>query len=727
MSPLRIIKRARFASVSVIALCAATPAFAQSGDGDISGDEIIVTASPLERTVDETVIGTSVVSKEELRQRLENTLAETIRREPGVSTSYFGQGASRPIIRGLGGDRIRVLDNGIGSIDAAASSPDHAVAIDPVTAEQVEIIRGSGTLLYGSSAAGGVVNVITGRIPRAAPENGVSGSLRLGTATVDDGFDVAGSFDVALGKVGNGQLVLHGDGFYRDGEDYDIPGFAESARLRALEEAEEDDHHDDDDDDDHHDEEEEVFGTQENSFYETYGANAGLSWVGDRGFFGVSFTSIDSEYGIPGGHEHEHEHEEDDHDDDGHDDDGHDDEGHDEEEEGGVIIDLRQRRVDFAGEYEFEGFLEKATFRLGYADYEHIEFEPNGEQGTVFSNEGWEGRLELVNRERNALGGKLRGAQGIQVRTREFSAIGEEAFVPPSESTQFGIFALQELQNGPWRVDIGARYEHTSHETDAGVSRDFDGISVSGGVGYQATENVFVGAHGFRTERAPSTEELFSNGPHLATNQFEIGDPDLDEEVGRGVELTARYVTDTMRVSLNGFYTSYNDFIYETLTGEEEDGLPVFQFFANDATFYGFEAEAEAELFTMGGFDVHADGNIARVKARIDVTGNDNLPRIPPLNGLFGLEARSEMIDLRAELEFATEQDDISAFEIGTDGYELFNVYVTMRPFGDTSPIAVQLAATNLTDEEARYHTSFIKDLAPVAGRNFRVSVTGNF
>ncbi|MEL7491337.1 MAG: TonB-dependent receptor [Pseudomonadota bacterium] len=693
----------RYSAVSVAALTIVAPMSALAVE-PVDEDEIVVTASPLARTQQETIIGTSVVDGEELERRLENSIGEVLRREPGVSSTFFGPGASRPIIRGLGGDRIRVLDAGIGSIDASATSPDHAVAVDTATTERIEIVRGTSMLLYGSSAAGGVVNVFNGRIPTAAPEDGIDGALRIGGSTVDNGVEAAGSFDVKLLDTGDGAIVFHGDGFYRDTEDYDIPGFAESEILRALEAADADPDADDD--------EEEVFGTVENSAFETVGGSAGLSYVFANGFFGVSATAIDTFYGVPGGHEEGEE--------------GGDDE---EEEEGGVSIDLSQRRLDLNGEIESDFLLfQKAKIRVGYADYEHTELEPSGEAGTVFANEGWEGRIELVDKTRSIGGAELNGALGFQYRNRDFSAIGEEAFVPPTTTDQFGVFVLKELSTGPFRFELGGRYENTSHTvSETGFEREFNGFSVSGGVGYEPAEGVFLGATVSRTERAPSIEELFSNGPHLATGAFELGDPNFDEERAIGVEATFRYATERYSFSVNGFYTSYDDFIYEAITDEIEDGLPVFQFLADDATFRGFEALAEAELFEAGGFDIHTDASVDFVRATIDVTGNDNLPRIPPFSGLFGVEARSNSLDLRAEVEYAAEQDDVTEFELPTDGYTLVNAFVTFRPFPETTGLSLQLAARNLNNADARLHTSFLKDVAPLPGRNIRISLRGEF
>ncbi len=675
------------------------PAFAE----DVRVEEIIVTASPLGRGVEETIIGTSVISNEELQSQIENSIGETLRREPGISSTFFGPGASRPVIRGLGGDRISVLDSGIGSIDASATSPDHAVSVEPATAERIEIVRGPATLLYGSSAAGGVVNVFSGRIPREHPD-GVDGALRIGKSTVDDGVEAAGGFDATLFEAGAGAIVFHGEGHYRKADDYKISGFAESARFRARE-----------------DEEailagepleEHPFGTAENSRLETKGGSVGASYVFDKGFFGLSATADDSNYGVPGHH-------------------------HEEpaapgapEEEGGVSVDLKQRRLDLDGEIHKDFLLFKtAKLRFGYADYKHREIEPSGEVGTIFTNEGFEGRLELVDKTRDAFGGALNGAFGLQFKKRDFSAVGEEAFVPPTNSRQLGVFALKELDFGKWRLEAGGRYEHTSHEVElSGFVREFDAFSASAGIGFEPREGVFFGVSGFRTQRAPSTEELFSDGPHLATSSFEVGDPTFDEEVGRGVEATARIASDRVAFTVNGFYTSYKDFIYEAATGLEEDDLPVFQFTAVDAAFKGFEAEVEAELFKAGGFDVHADAAIDYVRARGDgPAGKFDLPRIPPFSGLFGLEAKSPLFDVRGEIEYAAEQDKIAEFELPTESYTLYNAYLTLRPFKEQSGLALRIAATNLTNEEARTHASFLKDVLPLPGRNLRVALTGRF
>ena len=709
-----------------VAMAAApVSAFAESGISAASADQlgldrVIVTSSPLEKTIGETLLSTSVLDEEELERRLSGSIGETLRREPGLTSTFFGPGASRPVIRGLAGDRIRVLDNGIGSIDASVTSPDHAVAVEPALAERIEVVRGPATLLYGSSAAGGVVNVIDGRIPTELPEGNVDAAARYAHTTVDDGNELSVGFSATAFGTDTGAVVISGQLFSREADDYEIPGFAESARFRAAEEAEEEEHGEEEG----HEEEEEVFGIAENSDLESEGAAFGASYIWENGYFGLSAKVIDAEYGLPGGHGHgeEEEHGEEE---------GEEEHGEEEEEEG-VRINLDQRRYDLAGEINGDfGLFQTARVRIGYADYKHKELESPEEVGTLFSNEGWEGRFELIDREREIAGGALSGAAGFQFRLRDFSAVGEEAFVPPTESDQFGFFAMKEYKTGPWTLELGGRYEHTSHEvTETGFDRSFDGFSVSGGAGFKLNDITFLGVTAFRTERAPATEELFSNGPHLATDAFEIGDPNLNEEVALGVEATARAQTDRFSASINVFYTSYNDFIYETETGEIEDGLPVFRFFGEDADFYGFEAQGEFEIAsfeseTWGSVEFSADAAIDLVRASLDQSGNDNLPRIPPLSGLFGAEARTDYVDLRAEVEHAAEQDRTTEFELPTDSYTLLNAYVTFKPFADRGDLSLRIGATNLTDEDARQHTSFLKDLAPLPGRNVRISLRG--
>jgi iron complex outermembrane receptor protein len=540
----------RGVSAATLILSVSAAASAQ----DSLNDEIIVTASPLVSSIDEAITGVSVMTGEELSERLAGTIGETLKSEPGVSSTFFGAGASRPIIRGQGGDRVRVLVNGIGSIDASSASPDHAVAAEPAQAERIEVIRGASILRYGSSGSGGVVNVIDGRVPTELPEDGIDGAVRIGASSVDNGREAAGSVDFGVGN-----MVFHFDGTIRETDDFRIPGFAESARFRALEEAEEEEGHEEEEHG-HDEEEEEAFGRLENSSTKTTSLTGGASYIGDRGFIGFAVQKFDSEYGLPGGHGHGHEEEEEHHDED---EDEHEDEEHEEEHEHGeeeegeeeVFIVLDQIRVDVNGALEMDGLIEKVQFFGGYADYEHIEFEGPGEVGTVYTNEGYEARLEAIQRENNGWS----AAYGVQIRNRDFSAIGEEAFVPPTETQQLGIYTFQKFDAGDFHFEGAARFETTKQENSVtGEDPSFDLFSVSGGGDYHFTDATRFGATVFRTERAPTTEELFSNGPHLATEQFEIGDPNLGKETSTGVEASLRHRMDGGFFTLNAYYTDYS-------------------------------------------------------------------------------------------------------------------------------------------------------------------------
>lgn len=672
-------------------------------------DEIFVSASPLERPAQDAVVGVSTLSGQALQRKMSGTLGETLRKEPGISDTAFGAGASRPIIRGQGGDRIRVLDNGVGTIDASASSPDHAAAVTPALAEKIEIIRGSGLLRYGSSAAGGVVNVIDSRLSTEVPEDGIDAALRLSGTTVDDGWEAAAGANLHLGNWGGVDLIGHGSFELLDAGDYDIPGFAESAALRALEE---EDHDEDEHEEDGHEEEEEIRDTLENSFVEVESGAVGLSAVGERGFLAVALKSTSTTYGLPGGHEHGHEEDHEEEHEDDHD------EEHGEEEEEGVFIVLDQVRFDVTGGLQFEsGPVDKLRVYAGIADYTHTEFEGPGEPGTVFENDGYEARAELI-RDRDEA---WRTVLGAQIRHRDYSAIGEEAFVPPTSSDQVGVYGFAEKRTDKSLIEGAIRFETTDHErVSDGATESFETVSASIGFGIDVTDTFRLSGNGLRTERAPAVEELFANGPHLATGQFEVGDPTLDVETATGVEIIAQLDLGAVRVGVTGFATSYEDYIFAEETGDEEDELPVFAFTAEDADFIGFEAVANATLGAAAGMDFSGDLVLDYVEAETDA---GPLPLIPPLGLTVGLNAECDKLALRAEVEHAGEQDDVAAFELATEAYTLLNLYADWTLPNAGKDVVLSAAWLNATDEEARVHSSFLKDEVPLPGQNVRVSL----
>ena len=693
----------RFAS-GLLASVFLVPSIAIAQDS-FDEDVIIITASPLERSIDEAITGQSILAGDDLQDRLAGTIGETLKLEPGVSSTSFGAGASRPIIRGQGGDRVRVLTNGVGSIDASSASPDHAVAVEPAQAERIEVVRGAALLRYGSSGSGGVVNVIDGRIPRDMPDGQTDVTVRIGASSVDAGAEGAASIDQRAGN-----FVFHLDGTFRRADDYNIPVEGES-RAQLAEEGEEvpDDFNEN--------------RELDNSFVESSSIAAGVSYVGERGFFGIAISDFNSTYGLPGGHGHEDEEHEEEHDEDeDHEDEDHGDEhGHDEEEEGeeNVFIELDQIRFDVNAGWEFDdSFFEKAQLFGGYADYKHTEFEGPGEVGTIFENEGFEVRAEII----QAARGSWRAAHGVQLRERDFSAVGEEAFVTPSLTQQIAGFTFHQVELGNIHLEGSARYENTKQENDTlDINRNFDLFSVSGGGDIHINDALRIGGTVFRTERAPTTEELFSNGPHLATNQFEIGDVNLDKETATGAEAAIRFKGGNNSITLNAFYTDYSDYIYEIETAGEEDELPVFLYVAEDAEYYGFEVAGKTQLASAGKFDLSTDGLVEYVRAK---TETGNLPRIPPLSTLVGLEAESDRLKLRGEWEYVSEANDLAAFELPTDDYNLVNAFLTWKAPAGAQDVALRFSVLNIFDAEARQHSSFLKDLVPQPGRNFRFSIT---
>lgn len=689
--------------------------------GHVEADREIVITAPFVRDLN-ILAGKSVITGDELVRDIRPQIGDTLTSQPGVSATSFSPGASRPVLRGFQGERIRVLTDGLGSLDVSNTSTDHGVTIDPLTAERIEVLRGPAVLLFGSQAIGGAVNVIDRRIPRGVPDKGYHVDA-IGTygSAAEERSGGAG-VDVALSS----QIVAHVDGSYRKSDDLRIGGYQLAPSLRneqlaiAAEEAEEG----------HAEEVAEAStianrrGRVLNSATETYTLGAGLAVINDGGSLGFSVGYYDTNYGVPerpaAGHDHAEG------------------EGGDEAEEGhehgDVTIAMKQFRADMRGEVNVGGdFLDKIRVRAGFADYEHTEFE-GAEVGTVFNSEAFEGRVELVQADRNG----WRGVTGFQGFTRDFSAVGEEAFVPPNVTDQYGLFTLQEINRGNWELEFAGRYEHTDVratgvrvgvEEDAptvAFNRDFNAFSGALGLSYAVAPEVKIGINGSRAVRAPSAEELFSNGPHVATQAFEIGNPNFKTEKSWGVELYARGRTGPIRFQVSGYATWFDDYIYENATGAERDELPVFQYFQAGARYYGAEGELTADLIRSGGFEL--DGNVVADYVNAKLTNNGGpVPRIPPLRVLGGLTARAGDFGGRVEVEHVTPQNRVASFETRTDDFTLVNGSVSFKPFGRDSETTLIVSANNIFDVDARRHASFTKDYVPLSGRDIRVAARVSF
>lgn len=680
----------------------------------VHSEEIVVSASALARSPEELASPTTSLSGHQLDLRLETTLGETLAWEPGIHSTYFGPGASQPVIRGMDSRRTRVLEGGIGIGDASGLSADHALTTEPFQAERIEVIRGPATLLYGSEAIGGLVNVVDDRVPTVR-SNAIRGDVEVRGGTAAD--ERLGS--VRLGGGDGNRWAWDLAATTRETDEYEIPGFAESEEIHDDDDDGHDDDGHDDDGDDHDEEEENPFGIVPNSDIESQSARAGVTYFfSDRGFLGASVAGFDTNYGLPGGHGHEeggdHDDEGDDHDDDG---DDHDEE----EEEGAVRIDMEQRRFDVHGQVNrpFNGF-EALEFRAGMTDYEHVEQEGD-EVGTVYFNELFETRLELVQASR----GRHSGSIGLQLLDNDLEAIGEEAFIPATTVQQLALFTLQEIDTGPVTWQLGARFESQDADPRDLASRSHDGLSASIGLVWQASRQVSLAVSGARSVRLPAADELFADGLHVATRAFEIGDPNLDEEVGLGLDVSLRVESGLFSGELTLFRQEFSDFIYQAFTGAEEDGFPVVVFTQEDATFSGLEFKGRLELFERDEHHVHLLLMGDLVDAELDRGGN--LPRTPPFRLGAGLHYHGHRWNASTEVRWVDDQDELAENETPTDGYTLLNASLGYRWVIGGQVLDLLLRGRNLTDEEARSHTSFVKDSAPLPGRNLTLSMRLHF
>ena len=652
-------------------------ALAAHAQSDEPPEELIVTAVPGNRAPGEIAQSVTVVRGDELDRVRAATLGETLANELGVSSSQFGAGASRPIIRGLAGARVLMLEDGLDAMDAATLSDDHAVTVEPLAADQIEIFRGPTTLLYGSGAVGGVVNTVTTRIPSRAPEHRLEGAFELRGDTVAAARGAAVRLD-----GGDTKLAWHFDAGRRDSDDYEIPEFAHADVDVAT--AGPDD----------------AYGVLANSAAESESAAFGASWLGDAGFVGAGFNAFDTLYGLPA-HRHEH--------------------GADE----GVRIDMKQRRLDVRGGLDgLAGAVDSVDVRLGVGDYEHVELEGDA-IGTRFENDAAELRVELTHR----AVGRWTGAVGAQLGDREFAAIGEEAFVPPVDTSTAGVFLVEQLDLSAWELSFGGRIESQTHAPSNGLPRYDDtaksvsfGSVRSFGAGYSFVATVAS------SQRLPVAEELYSDGPHLATGIVQIGDAGLRAETALHFDVGFRGNLAQLDWSVTTFRTRYDDFIYLADTGATDPDveLPVFVYTQADADFSGVETEVFLPLLAEGenqvGLRLFAD------YVRGELATGEALPRMPPLRYGARFEFHNERLLVGLEGTRYDEQDRVAPFETETPGYMLLNADATWQLVGVTGmELELFVNASNLGDEEARKHTSFVKDVAPLPGRNYALGIRSRF
>ncbi len=652
---------------------------ADDPDDPPEGADIVVTGT-FQRDPRDGASPVSVLAGEALDRSLRPQIGEALARLPGVSATSFAPNASRPILRGLAGERVRVLTDGIGAFDVSNTSADHAVAIDPLLAGRIEVLRGPASLRFGSSAIGGVVNVLDRRIPTTVPDMPVAIQARGSLGSAADERSAGANIGVRLSD----RFVVAGGGSLTDTGDLRVGGPVLSAGLRDQARASTDPA---------------IRGLAElsgrlaNTGARTRTANLGAAFIDNGGDLGVAITRYETEYGLPirydlrPGAEQE-----------------------------AVRIKANQWRADLRASVALPGFFERLSLRAGYADYTHFEGDPV--TGTTFANKGLEARAELRQRRR----GGWQGVSGAQTFFRDFRAVGAEAFVPPNDTTQNGVFTLQEVAVGPVRFEGGGRVEWTGIRSQAaGFDRDFTATSIAGGAFASVATGVKLGLNLSTTARAPAAEELLADGAHIGTQSYEIGDPSFGIERARGVELIARLSGPAWRLDASAYRTRFAGYIYEFETGQVIEELPVFRFAQGRATYRGFEVEGEARFVQRPGLTLKADGLVDAVRATID--GFGPAPRIPPLRLLGGIEGRGDRLGLRAEVEHSTRQTRVTGFETTTGAFSLVNLSADWTPLAGRA-LRLTLSANNLFDVVARRHASFLKDYAPLAGRDVRLGLS---
>ncbi|HSI37806.1 MAG TPA: TonB-dependent receptor [Methylotenera sp.] len=666
--------------LGILAAFASATAFAEDNTTtEIDLPSVAVTGNPLGVGSDELVVPVSVLNGRELSLHRSSTLGETLNGIPGVSATNFGPNASRPVIRGLDAERVRMMQNGVGILDASSLSFDHAVAVDPLVIEQIDVVRGPAALLYGGSAVGGVVNAIDHRIPTEKLD-GITGRTEGRLGGPDSQSNLAGVVD-----AGNGKFAIHGDVYNRKTSDLDIPGFAVSRRKSEADGTPRENR-----------------GTLINSSADNDGGALGASLTFDNGYIGTSFSEFNSNYGTVA--------------------------------EEAVRIDMQSQRWDIASEFTdldklgFGNLIHRVKFRLAHTDYEHQEIE-DGAVGTTFKNRGIEGSFEAG----HANIGSLQGIVGFQFQNTNFEALGEEAFVPSNTTQSKALYVYEELPisaaDNKLKLSFGGRLGHTSVDASADAkfgpaqNNSFNPNSYALGGLYTFNDNWSVASNLSHNERAPSYFELYANGAHIATGQFEVGNPNFDKERSNGIDAQLRWKDAKNSFSVGTYYTRFNSFIGLLETGNVDAGssLPIAQFSAFAADFKGLEAEGKFNV--ANNLDLKLRGDYVRATNR---DNGDALPRIAPLRLGAGLHYQKASFGARVDVLHAFDQNRTADNELATDGYTDVSALVTYKL---PTKLNVELfaKANNLLNDEIREHASFLKDIAPQGERSVLVGFRSDF
>ena len=660
-------------------MAAAAPAWAQQ-----KLDTVIVTGNPLGST--ELATPASVLSGQGLVLRRAPSIGETLDGLPGVAATYFGPNANRPVIRGQDGDRIRVLSNSGASLDASSLSFDHAVPIDPLVVERIEVLRGPAALLYGGSAVGGVVNAIDNRIPKARIER-VSGALetRLGGAAGERAVS-------AVVETGGSGFALHVDAFGRSTGDLRVPAFD-----RPLEGG----------------------GTERrtrivNSASRGQGGAVGSSLVWDQGFLGASIDTYRNDYGIVA--------------------------------EDDITIQMHRDKLALAGEVRMpDGFLTTLRGQAASTDYQHQEIEGDGSVGTTFKTRGSDARFEAVHQAMSIGSGRLQGTAGLQFESSRFSALGEEAFVPSTHTRQTAAFLLERLTWGDrGHVSAGLRGERVrvSSEGDAdgadprfgpAQARRFSPRSASIGAVLNLNPRWQLSSNGSYTERAPTSYELYADGVHAATSAYERGDPQQALERGRNLDLALGWKSGAHQVKAGVFQSRFSNYIALEATGEPDfvdaagGTFPVFAFRGVRATLYGLELEGTWRAL-QGVSIVDVDAKLDIVRGR-NVDSGEALPRLSPRRATVGVNWQQGAWSTRAEVQHASAQERVPATDTATAGWTRVNLSVSYAlDLGERDALLfVKLLNAGNTLAYSASTVGTVRALSPLPGRGLTAGLRLTF
>ena len=653
------------------------------GHKTVELEQVIIT-SPMQESISDTTMPVTVLSGDELRMKVGHSIGDTLKNELGISNQSFGPGVGLPVIRGQSGPRVRVLHDGIGSNDVSAISPDHAVSVEPLLAERIEVLRGPATLLYGSGAMGGVVNVIDNRIPSLMPDKLLGGAL-------EQRFDSTSDETSTIIKLegGQGNIAYHLDGFYRNRNNLDIGGRGIDTSAVAVTDPSLTvvDNPD---------------GFLKNTDAEAISGSAGLSWIGEAGFAGASINYLDNNYGIPP-------------------------DGTGEET---AEIELRQDKYDFKSELinPFR-FAKQIRTRLGYTDYEHTEV-VNGETGAFYTNESYEGRIELTHQDL----GPFRGVIGFQAQVSDFNAIEKltgDAIVPRSDINSYGVFALETFEFGKIKYQLGLRIEQTDIDPDGFSNLSYTPVSASVSALWKIDQRSSLNLAITRSSRAPNVQELLTDGYHDATRSYEKGDISLNKETSYNLDLGYRFRSDWLQVELDLFHNWASNYIAQQRSGlfVDEDGapcvvncVPLVLTTQNDAIFKGFEAKLIFNLMEnhYGFWDLTLFSDYTRGEFK---NGSD-VPRMPPLRYGMQLDYGKDDLSSYLRLTRAESQNHSGNFETSTDGYILLDVGAQYQiNTYKNAELMLFAKGNNLLDKNIRNSTSYLRNFAPEAGRGAEVGL----